>query len=67
MSAKVFVKTVSALIEFIENSDLDGFKNYLSEDEYLMFEEPVEFATESYRPYYSYKGSYIFCRVKIYV
>ena len=46
MSAKVFVITDPNLIEFIENNDIDGFKNYLSEDEYLMFDEPVEFTTE---------------------
>lgn len=46
MSAKVYVITDTALIELIENNDIDGFKNYLSEDEYLMFEEPVEFETE---------------------
>ena len=46
MSSKVFVITDPNLIEFIENNDIDGFKNYLSEDEYLMFDEPVEFATE---------------------
>lgn len=46
MSAKVFVIRDRALIEFIENNDLDGFKNYLAEDEYLMLDEPVEFETE---------------------
>ena len=46
MSAKVFVITDPNLIEFIENNDVDGFKNYLSEDEYLMFDDPVEFTTE---------------------
>ena len=43
MSAKVFVITDPNLIEFIENNDIDGLKNYLSEDEYLMFDEPVAF------------------------
>lgn len=46
MSAKVYVIRDRALIEFIENSDLDGFKNYLAQEEYLMLDEPVEFETE---------------------
>ena len=46
MSAKVYIITDPNLIEFVENNDIDGFKNYLSEEEYLMFDEPVEFATE---------------------
>ncbi len=46
MSAKVSVITDPNLIEFVENNDIDGFKNYLSEDEFLMFDDPVESATE---------------------
>ena len=46
MSAKVYIVTDRTAIEFIENNDIDGFKNYLAEDEYLMFDEPIEFETE---------------------
>ena len=46
MPIKVYVIKDRALIEFIENNDLDGFKNYLAEDEYLMLDEPVEFESE---------------------
>ena len=46
MSAKVYVIKDRTMIEFIENNELDGFKNYLAEDEYLMLDEPVEFQTE---------------------
>ena len=46
MSAKVYVIKDRTMIEFIESNELDGFKNYLAEDEYLMLDEPVEFETE---------------------
>ena len=46
MSAKVYVIKDRTMIEFIENNDLDGFKNYLAEDECLKLDEPVEFETE---------------------
>ena len=46
MSAKVYIVTDRTAIEFIENNDMVGFKNYLAEDEYLMFDEPIEFETE---------------------
>ena len=46
MSAKVYVIKDRTMIEFIENNELDGFKNYLAEDEYLMLDAPVEFETQ---------------------
>lgn len=46
MSAKVYVIKDRTAIGFIENNDIDGFKNYLAEDEFLMFDDPVEFGTE---------------------
>lgn len=46
MSAKVYVITDRTAIDFIENNNVDGFRNYLAEDEFLMFDEPVEFETE---------------------
>lgn len=46
MSAKVYVIKDRLAIDFIENNDVDGFRNYLAEDEFLIFDEPVEFKTE---------------------
>ena len=46
MSAKVYVIKDRTAIDFIENNDIDGFRDYLAEEEYLMFDEPVEFETE---------------------
>lgn len=46
MSAKVYVIKDRTAIDFIEDNDVDGFRNYLAEDEFLMFDEPVEFETE---------------------
>ena len=46
MSVKVYVITDPTSIEFLENNDVEGFKNYIGVDEYLTFDEPVEFETE---------------------
>ncbi len=46
MSAKVYIIKDRTAIDFIENNDIDGFSNYLAEEEYLMFDDPVEFETE---------------------
>lgn len=46
MSAKVYVITDRTAIDFIENNNVDGFRNYLAEDKFLMFDEPVELETE---------------------
>lgn len=47
MSIKVYVITDSSAIEFLQNDDFDGFKNYLNEEEHLDFGEPEYFDTES--------------------
>lgn len=46
MSAKVYIVIDRTAIDFIENNDIDGFSNYLAEEEDLMFDAPVEFETE---------------------
>lgn len=46
MSDKVYVINDRIAIDIIENNDVDGFRNYLAEDEFLMFDERGEFATE---------------------
>lgn len=46
MSAKVYVIKDRTAIDFIENNNVDGVRNYLAGEEYLMFDEPVVFETE---------------------
>ncbi len=46
MSAKIYVIKDCTAIDLIENNDVDGFRNYLAEDEFLIFDDPVEFETE---------------------
>ena len=46
MSVKVYVVEDPILIDFIENDDLDGFKEYLDSDDTLLFGEPQSFDTE---------------------
>lgn len=46
MPVKVYIVKDRTAIEFIEDNDIDGFKNYLGDEEYPMFDEPVEFETE---------------------
>lgn len=46
MISKIYVVTDRALIDFIEDNDIDGFKNYLLEDNTLIFDDPIEFETE---------------------
>ena len=43
----VYVVTDSTAIQFIEDNDIDGFKEYLAEEEYLDFGEPETFDTEA--------------------
>lgn len=43
---KVYLIKDKALIAFIEENDIEGFRNYLSEEEFLYFCEPEEFETE---------------------
>lgn len=47
MPIKVYVIKDRTAIDFIQDNDIDGFKQYLSEEEYLMFDEPIEFGTET--------------------
>lgn len=47
MSVKVYVIDDPILISFIEDGDLDGFKEYLDSDDTLYIPEPEEFATEA--------------------
>ena len=47
MSIQVYVVTDPTAIQFIEDNDIDGFKEYLAEEEYLDFGEPEIFDTEA--------------------
>ena len=47
MSVKVYVIKDRTAIDFIEDNDIDGFKQYLSEEEYLMFDDPKQYETET--------------------
>ena len=46
MPVKVYVIDDPILISFIEDGDLDGFKEYLDSDDMLDFSEPEVFDTE---------------------
>ena len=46
MSIKVYVVTDKNAIGFIMDEDIDGFRDYLSEEEFLCFGEPEIFFTE---------------------
>lgn len=47
MAVKVYVISDSEAINFLIDNDLEGFKNYLAEDEYIDFGEPEVFDTEA--------------------
>lgn len=47
MSIKVYVVNDPTAIEYLQNEDLEGFKEYLSKEEYLDFGEPQYFDTEA--------------------
>lgn len=47
MSIKVYVIDDPASIEFFENDDIDGFKEYLAEDDTIIFPEAECFDTEA--------------------
>ena len=47
MSVKIYVIDDPILISFIEDNDIDGFKEYLDSDDTLMFGEPETFETEA--------------------
>ncbi len=44
MYTKVYVVTDQTAIEYLQNDDLEGFKQYLSEDETLDFGDPIYFS-----------------------
>ncbi len=46
MPVKVYVIDDPILISFIEDRDLDGFKEYLDSDDTIIFSEPESFDTE---------------------
>lgn len=46
MSVKVYVVDEPMLISFIEDGDLEGFKEYLDSDDTIIFSEPETFDTE---------------------
>ena len=47
MPVKVYVIDDPILISFIEDGDLDGFKEYLDSDDTLLFPEAETFASEA--------------------
>lgn len=46
MPTKVYIITDRTAIDYILDCDIDGFNNYLSEDDTLIFNEPEIFETE---------------------
>ena len=44
---QIYIVTDATAIQFIEDNDIDGFKEYLAEEEYLDFGEPETFDTEA--------------------
>lgn len=47
MSIKVYVVTDRTAIDFIQDDDIEGFKEYLAEDDTIYFGEPEIFDTEA--------------------
>lgn len=47
MPVRVYVIDDPILISFIEDSDIQGFKEYLDSDNIIMFNEPETFANEA--------------------
>ncbi len=47
MTINVYVISEPSVIDFIENGDLDGFKEELSIDDTLIFHDPETFDTEA--------------------
>ncbi len=47
MPVQVYIISDPLAIDFIQNEDLDGFKEYLDSDDTLFITEPEEFATEA--------------------
>ncbi len=47
MSVKVYIVTDPPAISFLQDGDLEGFKELLDSDDTLLFSEPESFATEA--------------------
>lgn len=47
MSIKVYIVSDRTAIDFIQDDDIEGFKQYLAEDDTIFFEEPKIFDTEA--------------------
>ena len=47
MAIKVYIATDREAIRLIEEEDIDGFRDYLTEDEFPDFVEPIIFETET--------------------
>ena len=47
MSIKVYVLTDSILIDFAQDGDIEGFKEYLDSDDTIYFNNPETFDTEA--------------------
>lgn len=46
MEIKVYVIKDRTLIEFIEEDDMEGFVKYLEDEEYIDFDDPIQFESE---------------------
>lgn len=47
MSVKVYVLTDPILIDFAQDGDIEGFKEYLDSDDTIYFNDPETFDTEA--------------------
>lgn len=47
MSIKVYILTDPILINFAQDGDIEGFKEYLDSDDTIYFNDPETFYTES--------------------
>lgn len=47
MSIKVYILTDPILIDFAQNGDIEGFKEYLDSDDTIYFNDPETFDTEA--------------------
>lgn len=47
MSVIVYVLTDPILIDFAQNCDIEGFKEYLDSDDTIYFKEPETFSTDA--------------------
>lgn len=47
MSIKIYILTDPILIDFAQNGDTEGFKEYLDSDDTIYFNDPETFNTEA--------------------